>query len=109
MNSFYQGLIHLRRQMPGLCDKTAQAAERIQNPWIQSQAVGFTVDNQDQEKTSAWKQLYIVYNASRKALEKSLPDGNWEILVKDGRICGGTFCKDTITVEPVSALILGKK
>ena len=107
--SFYQGLLHLRRQMPGLCDKTAKAAERIRNPWIQSQALGFTVDNRNHEKGAAWERLYIVYNASQKEIKKALPDGEWEILVKDGRIVGGSFIRNTLLIEPVSAAIVGQR
>ena len=59
--------------------------------------------------TSAWTQLYIAYNASDKVIERPLPEGDWEILVKDGRICDKAFCKDVVTVEPVSAVILGKR
>ena len=95
--------------MPGLCDKTAQAFGRIRDLWAQSQAVGFTVDNQDPGNASAWTQLYIAYNASDKVIERPLPEGDWEILVKDGRICDKAFCKDVVTVEPVSAVILGKR
>lgn len=107
--SFYQGLIRLRKQMPGLCDKTAQAFERIRDLWVQSQTAGFTVDNLVPGKHAAWTQLYIAYNASDKVIERPLPEGDWEILVKDGRICDKAFCKDVVTVEPVSAVILGKR
>ena len=107
--SFYQGLIRLRKQMPGLCDKTAQAFERIRDLWVQSQTAGFTVDNLVPGKHAAWTQLYIAYNASDKVIERPLPEGDWEILVKDGRICDKAFCKGIVTVEPVSAVILGKR
>ncbi len=67
------------------------------------------MENGNPGNNSAWTKLYIAYNASGKTIERILPEGDWEILVKDGRICGNTFCKDVVTVEPVSAVILGKR
>lgn len=107
---YYKGLIALRKQLPGLCDKSKDAWKRIGNMWAKSQAVGYTVDNTSQNGASAWKTLYIVYNSRGEELSVILPEGDWNVLAdaassfrwKSRQVMAGEIC-----VEPYSALILG--
>lgn len=105
---YYRGLIALRKQLPGLCDKSPQAKKRILNSQVLARGcVAVTVDNTG----GPWSRLLLVYNASDQAVEVSLEGTGWQLLA-DGR---GSFwwaasCPvEQGTVQPVSALILGQK
>ena len=112
--AWYQGLIALRKQLPGLCDKTADAGKRICTLWKKKGCVGFSVDNRETGRASegSWETLCIVYNARQRETMIELPEGCWEILA-DGEDSfrwkhpeGWTGkCK----AAPVSILILGQK
>lgn len=86
--TYYKGLIRLRKKLPGLCDKSAAAAERISKQKIWSAGVvSFEVDNrvdasgkQEGSCEENWERLMILYNASDKPVRVPLPAGNWEIL-----------------------------
>ena len=77
---YYRGLITLRKMLPGLWDKSAQAAKRILKTWKTDGCVGLYVDNQTKEKAELWKTLCIVYNGSEKQQEVKLLKGTWEVL-----------------------------
>lgn len=89
---YYQGLIRLRKKLPGLCDKSENAWKRIteQKIWEEN-VVSFLVDNNrtaeqsaafDTEESSG--QLFVVYNAKQIPVKVTLPSGEWEIL-SDGQ------------------------
>lgn len=109
---YYQGLISLRKQLPGLCDKSRNAWKRIRSMWTKSLAVGFMVDNTQENINPTWKTLNIIYNSREEILEITLPEGEWDVLVdatsslkwKTTQTLAGE-----ISVEPHSVLILGKK
>lgn len=109
---YYQGLIALRRQLPGLCDKSPDAWKRIREGWTQAMAAGFLLDNTQEGAESRWNCLYIVYNSKDEVLDLELPEGTWEILA-DG--CSSFKWKNPETaeskavVEPHSVLILGAR
>lgn len=85
---YYKGLIRLRKKLPGLCDKSAEAKERITEKKIWGKKlVSFQVDNRvkgTENVISAadenWKRLFITYNASDQEAVLPLPEGKWEIL-----------------------------
>lgn len=81
---YYQGLIALRKQLPGLCDKSADAYKRIHGMWTKPRALGFEVENSDASGTGKWEALYIVYNAGEKSLDVELPEGKWQVLADVG-------------------------
>lgn len=109
---YYKGLIALRKQLPGLCDKSEQAAGRVHGEWTKDGAVGFFVDNRG--NGSAWDQLYILYNRNETGLPVTLPEGSWQILA-DGESSfwwkenPGQTAEGEMMVSPVSILVLGKK
>ena len=108
----YRGLITLRKMLPGLWDKSAQAAKRILKTWKTDGCVGLYVDNQTKEKAELWKTLCIVYNGSEKQQEVKLLKGTWEVLA-DGEDSflwkHPQIAAEHMKVSPVSILILGKK
>ncbi|MDO5411307.1 MAG: type I pullulanase [Lachnospiraceae bacterium] len=126
LRRYYQGLIALRKQLPGLCDKSANAGKRIFGQWKRDGAAGFYVENQENKGTeesaacclpvhSGWKTLAVVYNRTEKPVSVLLPEGEegeWEVLVdKNSSFCWMEDRKVSkkATAAPVSALILGKK
>jgi pullulanase len=109
---YYRGLIALRKRLPGLCDKTKEAAQRIQNSRvIRKGAVSFEVDNRRQGKTEEWSRLLVIYNSGRQMLRMELPEGKWQVLAdgKDSFLFEKekNFWKGTVRIPKVSALILG--
>ena len=108
---YYRGLIALRMQMPGVCDKSADAHKRVL--WVKELAkdcVMACVDNKG--KDSKWEQILMIFNCSDCSGNAQLPAGNWQILA-DGE---NSFCwkKEDMVCEKVrvaefSAMILGRK
>lgn len=102
--SYYKGLIRLRKKLPGLCDKSAKAGQRITERTVHSAGVvSFRVDNRVMEgkhtSGEGYDKLWIAYNASDKAAELSLPEGEWVILA-DGQEAD---CRKQITFAQTEA------
>lgn len=76
LRQYYQGLIALRKQLPGLCDKSEEAWKRISGQWKEEGAVGFLVDNRDEAKTSPWKKLLIIYNRTEETVKENFRKEN---------------------------------
>lgn len=75
LSTFYEGLIALRKQLPGLCDKSETAGKRIYGYWKKPGAVGFFVENKKEGEHTLWDTLYIIYNATEEEVETALPKG----------------------------------
>ena len=111
MRTYYQGLIALRKQLPGLCDKSEGAWKRIFEEWKTEGVVGFFVDNTGKVYESKWKTLCVIYNSTRETVSKELKEGDWEILVdsessfrwKEGKKVG------CAKAAPKSVLVLGQR
>lgn len=82
---YYQGLIELRKMLPGLTDKSGTAHEDIYNEWAAPDMVGYMVDNTDSDDscTSPWTDLIIVYNRNPNEQEFDLGEDEWERLADD--------------------------
>lgn len=109
---YYSGLIRLRKMLPGLCDKSAQAWKRVSGQKKEALGcVSFLVDNSEGDG-SRWATLFIAYNSSRKKCRLKLPGGNWQVLLADGdSLCwekDERFMAEEAAVSPVSAMILGR-
>ena len=119
--SYYKGLIRLRKRMPGLCDKSADAWKRIFDPDIsQEGVVSFFVDNCLREEScefssreQEWDTLFIAFNSTKEAYTIGLPGGNWEILADEKEAdCRKTLRCETenrVVVAPGSGILLGRK
>ena len=109
---YYRGLIALRKQLPGLCDKSPQAAERIRTAWKRKGFVGFFVDNRGKGAPDTWKTLCILYNRRETPVSVPLEGDGWEVLAdgKDSFLWKnpGKIRKEA-QVAPVSILVLGKR
>ena len=107
---YYKGLIALRMRLPGLCDKSRQAAERISDVSVPaSDCVAVQVDNTGGD--SPWRRLFLLYNAGQTDVAVHLPEGGWDILVdakSSMRWKGQQKVMESVTLPPVSAMILGQ-
>ena len=106
---YYQGLIALRKQLSGLCDKSKDSYKRITDMWKEKDVVGFTVLN---DEASRWSQVKIIYNARKSSYKVKILDDGWEILsdANDSWFWEKGVCADRqIEAAPQSVLILGRK
>lgn len=121
---YYKGLIRLRKRMPGLCDKSAAAAERILEQRVAGPGiVAFRLDNRPNRGTAAEEgsavgdggcpeELLIAYNASWEEARIELPRGEWTVLADERQAdCRRTAQTDEmgrITVPACSGVMVGK-
>ncbi len=107
---YYRGIIALRKQMPGLCDKSAKAGSRVRTVHQLGQDTAAVL--LDNGKDSAWPELLLVYNVSGRDVTFDLPKGKWDVLA-DGESSFLWQSPRTIqgkaTVCGMAALMLGKK
>ena len=117
LRRYYQGLIALRKQLPGLCDKSGHAGDRIYDEWTKPGVVGFFVDNCKEENSttwksvSRWKRLCVIYNSTDAVVEKELPGGAWEALL-DGEssfLWKEEICAKKAVAAPHSVAVFGEK
>ena len=107
---YYKGLIALRRQLPGLGDKSEKAAQRIFEKKSADGVVSYLMDNRDQDSDTRWQTLMVVYNSTGKPEKVSLPGEGWELLCdaynsmlwKASVPVAGIIC-----AEPQSVTVLG--
>lgn len=110
---YYKGLIRLRKKLPGLCDKSSSAANRIFGRKIYGEGIfSFQVDNRTVGGDDEWEELFVIYNVSDKLCHVALSEGSWEILA-DGR---ETDCRRIpvqtpkgVPVEARSGMLLGRR
>ena len=106
---YYRGLIALRKELPGLYDKSAQASKRISNQKVHREGVvSFLVNNIGEGETD-WEELYVIYNASSEVYKMGSLSGCWEVLVDDKTANCRRILKGSISVVAHSGLLLGKK
>ncbi len=111
--SYYEGLISLRKKLPGLCDKSAAALNRISEQKVWGEGiVSFCVDNTAKDGDSKWEKLFISYNSNPKAAAVTLPEGDWTVLAdKNETDCEkkAIYTADgQLIIQSNSGIILGK-
>ncbi len=109
---FYRGLIGLRKQLPGLCDKSKDAGRRFSHIMKKNGMVSYLLNNEKEGENSRWKNLFVVYNSRRKGEQVLLPKGEWELLCdaqKSDWWKNPVPVKEKVQVEPISVLVLGQR
>ena len=105
---YYKGLIRLRKRMPGLCDKTAEAPKRISDKKVHGEGlVSFVVSNSEENK------LFVIYNAGNSQATVPMPEGEWTVLAdkystdcrKEAPVTRGGL----LIVEACSGMMLERK
>lgn len=115
--SYYKGLIRLRKKLPGLYDKSADAHERISEETThEKKVVSFVVDNTNKDSggvESPYSKLFVVYNAGMTTADIEIPKGEWLILANkeqaDCQIPLTVNEKGMMRVSANSGILLGKK
>ncbi|MFZ4581092.1 MAG: type I pullulanase [Paludibacter sp.] len=107
--TYYQGLIALRKAHPAFRISTADLILNhlkfitLDTPNV----IAYTLT--DHVNGDSWKDIIVILNGNRKAVEVTLPDGAWNLICHDGQInLNGikTISATTFTVAPSSASIL---
>jgi pullulanase len=74
---------------------------------LEANVVGYTINNSPNSETA--KALCIIYNANKASTSVTIPEGDWNVYVK-GNKAGveilETISGGTVTVEPISAIVL---
>lgn len=108
--SYYQGLIRLRKKLPGLCDKSSSAVSRIYNKKIHKDSVvSFCLNNRVQGRSVPWEELLIVYNASSHDYPVDVPEGQWMVLADNREADCVRTAEKKIQVHACSGMLLGRK
>ena len=110
--AYYEGLISLRKKLPGLCDKSAAAKDRIFDKKIWKEGVvSFRLNNTSEEPVQ-WSELFIAYNSNPGKALVTLPEGNWTVLAdKECTDCEKepVFTADgQLIIQGCSGIILSK-
>ena len=112
--AYYKGLIALRKQMPGLYDKSPAAYARISQETVHATGVvSFLLDNRGEGAACPWTRLWILYNASQQTASVPVPTGNWSVLADGAQV--GTArpwvpdADGAISVPPTTGMILGER
>ena len=76
LTDYYRQLIRLRKSLPGLCDKSAKAGERVVERKVHRDGVvSFQVENGG----PCGERLFVAYNATLHDYAIQLPSGRWTI------------------------------
>ena len=107
---YYRGLIALRTQLAGACDKTTAAFRRVlYMRQVNRDAAAILLHNGEREK---WPRVVLVVNASEEAVSINLPDGKWEILadgVRSDLWKAPAAVSGQVRVPAMTVMILGEK
>ena len=106
---YYRGLIALRKQQKGLCDKSAAAGARLLTVRQLGRDVAAALLDNDTD--SRYPQLLLAYNALDESVTFDLPQGKWAVLA-DGESSflwqNPAAIAGDATISAMTALILGK-
>lgn len=106
LTDYYRGLIRLRKSLPGLCDKSPDAALRLTARTVHRPG---TVSFQVEKGGPRGERLLTAYNACSEPFSLLLPDGGWAVLA-DGQQAGqhrpAGHGGDQVTVPAYSGMLL---
>ena len=104
--SFYKGLIAFRKEHPSLRLRTRKEVwKKVHPEYIHNEhTVAFHIDEKDQE-------IFAIFNADTQDVTVELPEGNWEVHIREGEAGVSTLetVKQKVIVAPISATVLVKK
>lgn len=108
--NYYRGLITLRKELPGLYDKSPEANERVSGQTIHRDGVvSFFVRNNDGAEVGIWDELYVLYNASDTMYTLTTEPGSWEILVDGATANCRRQAGNRVPVAAHSGILLGRR
>ena len=103
---YYKGLISFRKAHPALRCMTREQVFSTVHPISceNEHVVSFVLDERETE-------LYIAFNADTQTVSLPLPQGSWNVHVKDTAAGTGVLetVENEIRISPVSAVVLSRK
>ena len=106
---YYKGLIEFRKNHAGLRMTTTEDVEKNLKfiDGTPAKVVAYTISGEAEGEVA--DQLLIAYNASKEAQEITIPEGTWNVCIKDNK--AGIEVLETVsggkvTVGPISTLAL---
>lgn len=107
--TYYRNLIALRKQHPAFRIPTADGIRKHLNFLETGQpgVIAYTLG--EHANGDEWKEIVVVFNGNEQDKQVTIPDGDWTIVVRDGKIDEAGLGKSQgglIGVKATSALIL---
>lgn len=108
---YYKGLIEFRKNHAGLRMTTAEDVAKYLKfiEEVPTNVVAYTIDGEANGECA--EQLLVIYNANKDAVEINIPDGEWNVCIKDNK--AGTDVIETVSggkvsVNAISSMVLVK-
>lgn len=103
---YYRGLIRFRKAHPSLRLQTREEVFQTVHPILcgNDHVAAFHIEDQDQE-------IFAIFNADTHDVFMHLPEGHWNVNIR-GNLAGTEVLETvekSITVSPISALVLTRK
>lgn len=106
--NYYSDLIALRKAHPAFrMGNTDEVMKHLEFIDASKSVVAFRL--KDFAGGDTWKNIIVILNANKKTMEIPIPEGNYTIVAKKGKVDGnglGSLTGNTAIVEPQSAIIL---
>ncbi len=109
VTNFYKGMIAFRKAHSAL--RMAKTSDIQANltflEGLEANVIAYTINNSPNGETA--KALCMVFNANKTATTVAIPEGEWNVYVKGdkaGTEILETISGSTVTVDPISALVL---
>ena len=104
--AFYQGLIRFRKAHPALRLQTRELVMKKVHPipCDNEHVVAFYIDDGIED-------ILVIFNADTDTVTKNLPTGHWNVYIQ-GKRAGTEILEtisETVTVAPISAVVLTRK
>jgi pullulanase len=107
--NYYKGLIKVRKSFKGFYDLSENSRENISIlKKLPKQVVAYKIKGIYEE--AEWKEVIVIFNASRKQIEIGLDKGKWEVLVDERNADqkGIKTIMEYAVIPPISAFVIGK-
>ncbi len=109
---YYKELIKLRKEHPAFRMTEAEdIARNIKFDHVKEpNLISYSIKNH--ANGDKWQEIKLAFNGSREPKIIKIPEGNWTVVARDGKIKASgisTVKGGKITVEPTSALILARE
>jgi pullulanase len=103
---YYRGLIALRREHPAFRLATAEEVQRHLRFLEDTPANTVAFLLKDNAGGDAWKQIVVIYNPNKDGVTVSLPDGTWNVFVRELQFGDGGTVSGSAHVPPISMMLL---
>jgi pullulanase len=108
---YYKGIINIRKLHPAFRMTTAEEVAKniVFDNVTEPNLISYSIKNN--ANGDRWNEIKVILNGATKANEVEVPEGEWTVVVKDGKADEAgleTSKGGKLTVAPRTALILAK-